>query len=86
MKILQQPVLRYLASWSDPFGFDRGESFWNSLCHGFQPWCLGQFQLSSSVEPRWVPRSFSDGRSRLAAAQVQEKSVDCLSKRWEKKV
>jgi hypothetical protein len=81
MKIFQQPVLRYFASRSDPFGLDRVETFWNFRGHGLQPWCLGQFQFSSSVEPRWVPRSFSDVRSGLAALQFLEKRMDCLFER-----
>jgi hypothetical protein len=60
--LLWQPVLRFLASQSDPSGLDRAETFWNFLSHGLRPWCLGQFQLSFSVKPRWVPRSFSEVR------------------------
>jgi hypothetical protein len=81
MKILPQPVLRLFASRSDPFGFDRVETFWNFRSHGLRPWCLGQFQFSSSIEPRWVPRSFSDVCSVLTAAQILEKRVDGFSKR-----
>jgi len=29
-----QPVLRFLASRSDPFGLDRAEAFWNFRSHG----------------------------------------------------
>jgi hypothetical protein len=31
------------------------ETFWNSHGHGLRPWCCGQFQLSFSLKPHWVP-------------------------------
>jgi hypothetical protein len=30
-------------------------TFWNSRGRGLRPRCLGQFQLSFSLKPRWVP-------------------------------
>ena len=67
MVLSWQLALRFLASQSDPSGLDRVEVFWNSRSHGLRPWCFGQFQLSFSAEPRWVPRSFGEVSSGLAA-------------------
>jgi len=69
-----QTVLRFLASPNDPLGLARAETFWNSRSHGLRPWCFGQFQISFSAKPRWVPRSFSEVLAGPAATQPEAPS------------
>ncbi|MBI5317607.1 MAG: hypothetical protein HZB34_16725 [Nitrospirae bacterium] len=42
-------------SQNDPSGLGRAEAFWNSLSCDHTIAIFGQFQLSFSAKPRWVP-------------------------------
>src|SRR5262245_16714700 len=53
-EITKWAAWRLRTSRRDPSGFQRAEAFWNSRGHGLRPWSRGQFQLSFSLEPRWV--------------------------------